>query len=58
MTIHKETEIKHPQYITVLDNGVTLFVYDGYGEGSDSRTYYPVLKETAEGECETLGWRV
>ena len=28
--IYKETEIKNPFYITILNNGVTLFVYDGW----------------------------
>ncbi len=57
MKIYKETEIKNPLYITPLDNGVTLFVYDGYGEGSDGRVYQPVL-EDREDECEVVGWCV
>lgn len=57
MIIYKETVIKNPLYITVLDNGVTLFVYDGYGEDSEGRLYYPVMKETGD-ECEVLGWRI
>lgn len=56
MKIYKEIKIKNPLYITVLDNGVTLAVYDGYGEGSDGRIYQPVVKEMEEGECEVVGW--
>ncbi len=56
MKIYKEIEIKNPLYITSLDNGVTLFVYDGYGEGSDGRVYKPVVEDRGEGECEVVGW--
>lgn len=55
MKVYKETVIKNPLYITVLDNGVTLFVYDGYAEGSDDRVYTPVVEERGD-ECELLGW--
>ncbi len=57
MKVYKETEIKNPLYITVLDNGVTLLVYDGYAEGSDGRVYKPVVEERGE-ECKVLGWRL
>lgn len=58
MKIYKETEFKNPLYITVLDNGVTLFVYDGFGEGSDGRIYQPVIEELSDGDCEVVGWRI
>ena len=58
MKIYKETEIKNPLYITVLDNGVSLSVYDGYGEGSDGRIYLPVLEELSDGDWEATGWRL
>ncbi len=54
----EENEIKNPLYITVLDNGITLIVYDGYGEGSDGCVYKPVVEELPEGECEVVGWCV
>lgn len=57
MKIYKETEIKNPLYLTILDNGVTLFVYDGYGEGNDGSVYKPVVEDRGEGECEVVGWR-
>mgnify|MGYP003294560593 CR=1 FL=1 len=57
MIIYKETEIKHPLYITTLDNGVLLFVYDGYAEGADGRVYKPVVEERGDGECEVVGWK-
>ncbi len=56
MKIYKEIEIKNPLYITILDNGVTLFVYDGYAEGSDGRVYKAVVEETSDDECEVVGW--
>ncbi len=56
MIIYKETEIKNPLYITTLDNGVLLFVYDGYAEGADGRVYKPVIEERGDGECEVVGW--
>ncbi len=58
MKFYKEIKIKNPLYITSLDNGVTLFVYDGYGEGSDGRVYKPVVEDRGEGECEVVGWRI
>lgn len=57
MKIYKETEIKNPLYITTLDNGVTLIVYDGYAEGSDGEKYQSVTKENSEGDSELIGWR-
>ncbi len=57
MKIYKETEIKYPLYITVLDNGVTLTVFDGHAEGSDGNLYKCVTRETREGEAEVIGWR-
>ncbi len=56
--IYKETEIKNPFYITVLNNGVTLFVYDGYGEGSDGCVYHPVIESGADGDFELVGWEI
>ena len=35
MKIYKETEIKYPLYIAVLDNGAALYVYDVCGEWDD-----------------------
>ena len=56
MKIYKEIEIKNPLYIAGLDNGIKLFVYDGYGEGSDGCIYKPMTEEKGEGECEVVGW--
>ena len=56
MRIYKETNIKNPFHITTLDNGVILFVYDGYAEGTDGRVYKPVVEDRGEGECEVIGW--
>ena len=56
MKVYKEKEIKNPLYVTRLDNGVELLVYDGYAEGSDGKIYYPVIEETNEGEVIVEGW--
>lgn len=58
MKIYKETEIRNPLYITTLDNGVILFVYDGYAEGNDGIKYYPVIQEDEDGEPDFIGWRI
>lgn len=56
MKIYKETEHKNPLYITVLDNGICLFVYDGYAEGSDGHLYHCISEETADGDINIIGW--
>ncbi len=56
MKIYKETEIKKPLYVAVLDNGVTLLVYDGYAEGTDGRVYRPFIEDLGDGESEVVGW--
>lgn len=58
MKVYKEIEIKNPLYIASIDNGVTIFVYDGYAEGSDGRVYKPVVEDKGEEECEVVGWCV
>ena len=58
MIIYKETKIKHPLYVTVLDNGVTLLIFDGYAEGSDGKKYRSVTKEISDGEYELVGWKL
>lgn len=58
MKIFKETDTKNPLYITTLDNGVILFVYDGYAEDSDGIKYYPVTQENKDGELEFIGWKI
>lgn len=55
--IFKEKEIKHPLYVTTLNNGVTLIVYDGYAEGSDSRIYHCVEWQIGEDEFEFVWCR-
>lgn len=55
--IFKETDIRHPLYVTTLDNGVTLCVYDGYAEGSDGKIYRCVERQAGEDEIEVVGWR-
>ncbi len=55
--IYKEKETKNPLYVTVLDNGVVLMVYDGYAEGSDNKTYQCVTKENGEGDLVIIGWQ-
>ena len=54
--IFKETNIKHPLYVTELDNGVTLCVYDGYAEGSDGKIYHCVERQTGEEDYMIVGW--
>lgn len=56
MKVYKEKEIKNPLYVTRLDNGVELLVYDGYAEGSDGKIYYPVIEEINGDEVEVVGW--
>ena len=58
MKIYKETKIKYPLYVTVLDNGVTLLIFDGYAEGSDGKKYQSVIKEIKDGEYELVGWKL
>lgn len=55
MKIYTETEIINPIYITVLDNGITLFVFDGYAKGSDGRIYHHIGKDI-DGDMVTVGW--
>ncbi len=55
--IFKEKSIKYPLYVTVLDNGVTLCVYDGYAEDSDGKIYHCVERKVGEDEYEVVGWR-
>lgn len=57
MRIFKETNIKNPLYITRLANGVTLFVFDGYAEGSDGRVYHCVLDKGEDGQNVVIGWQ-
>ncbi len=57
MKIYKEKEFKSPLYITILDNDVTLFVYDGYATGTDGKVYYPVMKEDNNGDGVVVGWK-
>lgn len=52
----KETEQFNPLYVAKLENGVVLFVYDGYAKGSDGRLYKPVIVEDEDEECEVIGW--
>ena len=55
MEIYTETNIINPMYIATLDNGVTLFVFDGYATGSDGKTYHHIGKEV-DGDMVTVGW--
>lgn len=55
--IFKEVEIKNPLYVATLDNGVDLFVYDGYAQSSNGTYYRPVEKET-DGDYELIGWEI
>ncbi len=55
--IFKETDIRHPLYVTMLENGVLLCVYDGYAEGSDGKTYHCAERKISDDEYEFLGWR-
>ena len=56
MKIYKEIEYKNPFYITVLDNGVQLFVYDGYAEGSDNHIYHCIIEEISDDDIDIIGW--
>lgn len=58
MKVFKETNIKNPLYITTLDNGVILFVYDGYAEDPDGIKYCSVTRENKDGELELIGWKM
>lgn len=57
MKIYKEQDIKYPLYVSTLDNGVTICVYDGYAEGSDGKIYKPVIKDVDGDEIEVVGWK-
>lgn len=52
----KETEIIRSLYTARLENGVIIFVYDGYAEGTDGKRYSPVLEADEEGDFEVVGW--
>lgn len=39
-----------------LDNGVTIFVFDGYALGTDGKTYHHIGREDEYGDLVTLGW--
>ena len=54
----KETEVIKALYTARLENGVILFVYDGYGEGNDGNIYKPVLDFDEDGDCEVIGWEI
>ena len=56
MKIWKETTIKNPLYVTILNNGVTLLVFDGYAEGSDGKIYHYVERQIGVDEFEGVGW--
>lgn len=56
--VFKETDIRHPLYVTTLTNGVHLCVYDGYAQGSDGKIYRCVEREVSEDEFEVVGWCV
>ena len=58
MIIYKEIEIKNPLYVTILENGVTLLVFDGYTEGSDGEKYQCISIENEDGEYELVGWKI
>lgn len=55
--ILKETNIKHPLYVTILDNGVTIQVHGDTAEGDDGKTYRHVGAEV-NGVLITQGWEV
>ena len=57
MKIYKEKEVKNPLFVAVLDNGVIVFVFDGYAEGSDGKIYKPVVEEIDNEEIKVVGWR-
>lgn len=56
MKIFKETEIKNPLYTAKLDNGIYLFVFDGYAEGSDGCLYRCVCETDENGDIDLTGW--
>lgn len=56
--IFKETHIKHPYYVAVLENGVTLMVFDGYAEGSDGKIYHYVDEKISDDKFQGIGWEV
>ena len=55
--IFKETGIRHPLYVTMLTNGVTIQVYGDTAEGDDGKTYHHVGVEV-DGVLITAGWEV
>lgn len=58
MIVYKEIKIKNPLYVTVLESGVTLLVFDGYAEGSDGKKYQCVSIENRDGEYDFVGWKI
>lgn len=56
MKIYKESNFRNPLYVSTLDNGVEILVFDGYAEGNDGEIYKPVIKEITDDEIEVIGW--
>ncbi len=53
----RETELLKPLYVVRIENGVILFVYDGYAEDEGGNKYKPVYEEIDDdGDCEVAGW--
>lgn len=55
MNFYKENESSKPLYVTTLDNGVMLCVFNGFAKSTDGTIYYPVMR--AEDDDYVLaGW--
>lgn len=54
----RETEVLKSLYTARLENGVIIFVYDGYAQGSDGNIYKPVFEDYEDGDCEVSGWEI
>ena len=55
MKFYKETEASKPLYVTTIDNGVILCVFNGYAKGIDGKTYYPVMR-AKDDDYILVGW--
>lgn len=55
MKIYKETESMKPLYVTTLDSGEILCVFNGYAKSTTGKIYHPVMKSEND-ELILAGW--
>lgn len=56
--IFREMQIRHPLYVSVLENNVVIEVYDGYAQDNQGNKYISVYNDTNNDEIEFIGWQI